>query len=142
MNAIAEIVLARKLPPLLDVQDESTDDIRIALELRPEADEQMVMAYLFKHTPLQTNFAVNMTCLVPTEQEDIGRPERLDLRQVLWHFLHFRLEVVTRRLEDQLTSLQRRIHILEGFEQVFDALDAIIKLIRASDGKRTRRRRS
>ena len=135
VERIAEIVLARKLPPLLDVRDESTDDIRVALELSPEADAQMVMAYLFKHTPLQTNFFVNMTCLVPTEQEDIGRPERLDLRQVLWHFLHFRLEVVTRRLEDQLASLQKRIHILEGFKQVFDALDAIIKLIRASDGK-------
>ena len=135
VERIAEIVLARKLPPLLDVKDESTDDIRIALEFRPEADAQMVMAYLFKHTPLQTNFAVNMTCLVPTEQEDIGRPERLDLRQVLWHFLHFRLEVVTRRLEDELAALRKRVHILEGFEKVFDALDAIIKLIRSSDGK-------
>ena len=135
VERLAEIVLARKFSPLLDVRDESTDDVRVALELTPDADEQMVMAYLFKHTPLQTNFAVNMTCLVPTEQEDIGRPERLDLRQILWHFMHFRLEVVTRRLEDQLAGLERRIHILDGFEKVFDALDAIIKLIRASDGK-------
>ena len=135
VERIAEIVLTRRLPPLLDVQDESTDDVRVALELKAEADEQMVMAYLFKHTPLQTNFAVNMTCLVPTEQEDIGRPERLDLSQILRHFLRFRLEVVTRRLEHELAALKRRIHILEGFEKVFDALDAIIKLIRASDGK-------
>ena len=135
VERLAEIVLARKFAPLLDIKDESTDDVRVALELTPDADERMVMAYLFKHTPLQTNFAVNMTCLVPTEQEDIGRPERLDLRQILWHFLHFRLEVVTRRLEDQLAALERRIHILDGFAKVFDALDAIIKLIRASDGK-------
>ena len=135
VERIADIVLARRLPPLLDVQDESTDDVRVTLMLKDDADEQMVMAYLFKHTPLQTNFAVNMTCLVPTEQEDIGRPERLDLSQILRHFLRFRLEVVTRRLEYELAALKRRIHILEGFEKVFDALDAIIKLIRASDGK-------
>ena len=135
IERIAEIVLARKLPPLLDVNDESTDDVRIVLELKTDADERMVMAYLFKHTPLQTNFAVNMTCLVPTQQEDIGRPERLNLSQILRHFLRFRLEVVTRQLEHELAALNRRIHLLEGFEKVFDALDAIIQLIRASDGK-------
>jgi DNA gyrase subunit A len=93
------------------------------------------MAYLFKHTALQTNFAVNLTCLVPTENPEVGRPERLDLKQILWHFLHFRLEVVTRRLEHELAALKKRIHILEGFETVFDALDEIIKIIRKSDGK-------
>jgi DNA gyrase subunit A len=95
----------------------------------------MIMAYLFKHTPLQVNFAVNLTCLIPTENPEVGRPERLDLKQILWHFLHFRLEVVTRRLEHELAALKKRIHILEGFEAVFDALDDIIKMIRKSDGK-------
>ncbi len=135
VERIAEIVLARKLPQLLDVKDVSTEDVRIALELKGDVDERMVMAYLFKHTPLQATFPVNLTCLVPTEQPDVGRPERLDLRQMLWHFLHFRLEVVTRRLDHELAALTTRIHILEGFERVFDALDAIIKLIRRSDGK-------
>ncbi len=135
VERIADVVIARSLPPLLDVNDESTDDVRIALALKRDADRQMVMAYLFKHTPLQTNFAVNMTCLVPTEHEQPGRPERLDLHQILWHFLRFRLEVVTRRLEHELDTLKKRIHILEGFKKVFDALDVIIKLIRASDGK-------
>jgi len=135
VERIADIIVTRKLDALLDVTDESTEDIRVALEIKGDADPQMVMAFLFKHTPLQTNFSVNMTCLVPTEQEDVARPERLDLHQVLWHFLHFRLEVVTRRLEHELTVLQKRIHILEGFEKVFDALNAIIALIRASDGK-------
>ncbi len=135
VERIAEIIVTRKLAPLLDVTDESTEDIRVALEIKGDADPQMVMAFLFKHTPLQTNFSVNMTCLVPTEQEDVARPERLDLHQVLWHFLHFRLEVVTRRLEHELAALKKRIHILEGFEKVFDALGAVITLIRASDGK-------
>src|SRR5437763_1263572 len=127
--------MATKLPQLLDVKDLSTEDVRIAIEMKKDADEKMIMAYLFKHTPLQINFAVNLTCLLPTENPEVGRPERLDLKQILWHFLHFRLEVVTRRLEHELAALKKRIHILEGFETVFDALDEIIKMIRKSDGK-------
>jgi len=135
VERIAEVVLSRRLPPLVDVRDVSTDDVRIALELKRDADEKMVMAYLFKHTPLQTNFIVNLTCLIPTENPEVGRPERLDLHAILWHFLHFRLDVVTKRLEHELEALRRRIHLLEGFEKVFDALDEIIRIIRKSDGK-------
>jgi DNA gyrase subunit A len=135
IERIAEVVLSRKLPQLLDVKDLSTEDVRIALEMKKDADEKMIMAYLFKHTPLQINFAVNLTCLIPTENPEVGRPERLDLKQILWHFLHFRLEVVTKRLEHELAALKKRIHILEGFETVFDALDEIIRIIRKSDGK-------
>jgi DNA gyrase subunit A len=136
VERIAEIVLSRKLPPLVDVRDVSTDDVRIELEVKRDADERMVMAYLFKHSPLQINFNVNLTCLIPTENPEVGRPERLDLKAMLWHFLHFRLEVVTRRLEHERAVLARRIHLLEGFEKVFDALDEILKLIRKSDGKK------
>jgi DNA gyrase subunit A len=135
VERIADVVLSRKLPPLLDVKDLSTEDVRIALEMKRDADEKLIMAYLFKHTPLQINFAVNLTCLIPTENPEVGRPERLDLKQILWHFLHFRLEVITRRLEHELAALRKRIHILEGFETVFDALDEIIRIIRKSDGK-------
>jgi DNA gyrase subunit A len=135
VERIADVVLSRKLPPLLDVKDVSTDDVRIELELKGDADPKMVMAYLFKNTPLQTNVFVNLTCLIPTENEEVGRPERLDLKAMLWHFLHFRLEVVTNRLEHELEALKKRIHILEGFEKVFDALDEIIKIIRKSEGK-------
>jgi DNA gyrase subunit A len=135
VERIAEVVLSRKLPQLLDVKDLSTEDVRIALEMKKDADEKMIMAYLFKHTPLQINVVVNLTCLIPTENPEVGRPERLDLKQILWHFLHFRLEVVTRRLEHELAALKKRIHLLEGFEAVFDALDEIIKMIRKSDGK-------
>src|SRR5687767_7680369 len=135
VERIAEVVLSRKLPPLVDVKDVSTDDVRIELELKRDADPQLVMAYLFKHTPLQTNIFVNLTCLIPTENAEVGRPERLDLKAILWHFLHFRLEVVTNRLEHELEALKKRIHILEGFEKVFDALDEIIRIIRKSDGK-------
>jgi DNA gyrase subunit A len=135
VERIAEVVLSRKLPPLLDVKDVSTDDVRIELELKKDADPQLVMAYLFKNTPLQTNVIVNLTCLIPTENAEVGRPERLDLKSILWHFLHFRLAVVTSRLEHELDALRRRMHVLEGFEKVFDALDEIIRIIRKSEGK-------
>ncbi len=135
VEQIGDVVLSRKMPYLVDVRDVSTDDVRIELDVKAGADDNLVMAYLFKHTSLQTTFAVNMTCLVPTENAEAGRPERLDLKQMLWHFLHFRLEVVTSRLEHEFEQLSRRIHILEGFEKVFDALDEIIKIIRKSDGK-------
>jgi DNA gyrase subunit A len=135
VERIAEVVLSRKLPPLIDVKDLSTEDVRIALELKKDADEKMVMAYLFKHTPLQVNVVVNLTCLEPTEHAEVGRPARLDLKTILRHFLLFRLEVVTRRLEHELAALKKRVHILDGFEKVFDALDEIIRIIRKSDGK-------
>jgi DNA gyrase subunit A len=135
VERLAEIVLSRKLPMLLDVRDVSTDIVSIELEIKKDADERKVLAYLYKNTPLQSNFYANFTCLVPTENPEVGRPERIDLRAMLWHFLHFRLDVVTRRLEHELAGLERRIHILAGFEKVFDALDAIIKIIRKSDGK-------
>src|SRR4029078_9277920 len=135
VEQIANVVIARKLPQLLDVKDLSTEDVRIAVEMKKDADEKMIMAYLLNHTSLQLNFAVNLTCLIPTENPELGRPERLDLKQSLWHFLHFRLEVVTRRLEHELAALRKRIHILEGFETVFDALDEVIRIIPKSDGK-------
>ncbi len=135
VERIADVALSRKLPHLLDVKDLSTDDVRIALELKGDADKRMVMAYLYKHTPLQSNFPVNLTCLVPTENPLVGKPERLELHQILWQFLHFRLEVVRARLKHELEALKTRIHILEGFETVFDALDEILKIVRKSDGK-------
>ena len=99
VERIADIALSRKLPHLVDVKDLSTDDVRIALELKGDADKRMVMAYLYKHTPLQSTFPVNLTCLIPTENALVGKPERLSLHDILWHFLHFRLEVVRARLK-------------------------------------------
>ncbi|MFN3192172.1 MAG: DNA topoisomerase (ATP-hydrolyzing) subunit A [Aureliella sp.] len=135
VERIAEIVLSSKMPLIEDIKDLSTEELRIDLQLKKDADEAKVLAYLYKNTPLQTNFNVNLTCLVPTENPEVGRPERLGLKEILWHFLHFRLDVVTARLEHELEGLLRRIHILEGFVLIFDALDEIIRIIRRSDGK-------
>jgi DNA gyrase/topoisomerase IV subunit A len=135
VERIAEIAFSGKMPLIQDVRDLSTEDIRIDVLLKKDADEAKVLAYLFKNTPLQTNFNVNMTCLVPTENPAVGAPERLGLKEILWHFLHFRLDVITRRLENELAALEKRLHILNGFLIVFDALDEIIRIIRKSDGK-------
>ncbi len=135
VSRIGEIITDRKLPTLVDVRDESTHEVRIVMELKRDSDAELVMSYLYKHTPLQTNFNVNLTCLVPTENPDVGTPRRLNLKDMLWHFLEFRLEIVTRRLTFQLEQLKARLHILEGFEKVYDALDEMIRIIRKSDGK-------
>ena len=135
VERISELVYGGKLPLVTEVRDLSTDDIRIDLILKKDADENKVLAYLYKNTQLQTNFNVNLTCLVPTENPEVGRPERLGLKEALWYFLQFRLDVITRRLENELAALNKRIHILRGFVTIFDALDEIIKIIRRSDGK-------
>ena len=135
VEKIAGHVADENVPQLSDVRDESTDDVRIVLELKRGADAEAAMAYLFKHTRLQNRFHVNLTCLVPTENPQIGAPRRVNLSAILDHFLSFRMEVVVRRLTYELEQLQKRIHILEGFEIIFDALDEAIQIIRASENK-------
>jgi DNA gyrase subunit A len=135
VEKIAEVILGKKLPMLVDVRDESTAEVRIVLELKPGADPALVMAYLYKHTPLELSFHVNMTCLVPTQNREVAGPMRLNLRSILSEFLDFREEVVTRRFEFELAALKQRIHILKGFALIFDALDEAIRIIRKSDGK-------
>jgi DNA gyrase subunit A len=135
VQRIGELIAKGQVPQLVNVKDLSTDDVRIALELRPGANADAALAYLFKNTPLQNNFNVNLTCLLPAEGAEVAVPSRLDLKSILQHFLDFRLEVVTRRLRHELENLLRRIHILEGFAVIFGNLDEAIKIIRASDGK-------
>ena len=132
---IGEIVADRKLPTVTDVRDESTNDVRIVLELKRDSDAELAMAYLYKHTPLQTSFGVNLTCLVPTTNPEVGSPRRLDLKEALTHFLNFRLEVISKGLAYRLAQLEARLHVLEGFEKVYDALDEMLRIIRRSEGK-------
>jgi DNA gyrase subunit A len=135
VTKLGDIVRERQLPLLVDVRDESAADIRIVLEIKREADAELVMAYLYKHTQLATKFNVNMTCLIPTEVPDVGMPKRIGLKEALKHFLQFRFEVTRRRLEHNLAELRARLHILEGFQKIYDALDEVLRIIRKSDGK-------
>ncbi len=135
VERIGELILTKKIPQLVDVRDESTTDVRIALECQKEADPHLAMAYLFKHTPLQNNFSVNMTCLIPVPGSPVSRPDCLNLKQMLEQFVDFRFTTVTRRFAYDLQVLERRIHILNGFKKIFDALDQVLRIIRLSDGK-------
>jgi DNA gyrase subunit A len=136
VEKIGELIREKKVPQLTDVRDESTTDVRVVLELRSAEDAEAAMAYLYKHTSLATQFNVNLTCLVPTEHAEVCTPARLDLRQILVQWLDFRHETVRKRLSWELGELDKRIHVLEGFAKVFDALDEMIRIIRASEGKR------
>lgn len=136
IERIGNEVASRKLPLVTDVRDESTEDVRIVLDLKQGASADAVMAYLFRHTPLEVSWSVNMTALVPSERADVATPARLDLREALVYWLDFRFETVRRRFAFELEALRRRIELLEGFEIIFDCLDEAIAIIRASEGKR------
>jgi DNA gyrase subunit A len=134
--AIGDIIAARRLPQLFNLVNESNekDGLRVVLEIKAGTDPNLVMAYLYKHTALQENFAYNLTCLVPGSDGKL-RPERLGLKALLRHFIDFRFATVRQRFEYELEQLRRRIHILEGFRILFNALDKAIRLIRESEGK-------
>ena len=135
VSKIADLIIAKKVPQLVDVRDESTEEVRVVLELAKGANPEAAMAYLYKHSPLESNFAVNLTALVPGENGGPNQPKRLSLRDILQHFIDFRLEVVEKRLRFELKKLRERLHILEGFIAIFDALDEAIKIVRKSAGR-------
>ena len=135
IEQIAAQILERKLPQVVDVRDESTTDVRIVLELKSDAEPEVAMAFLFKHTDLQINFNVNLTCLTPTANPSAGQPGRVSLKDLCRQFLDFRMEVVTRRLEFEKRKLLARLHILDGFIAIYDNLDEAIRIIRKSEGR-------
>jgi DNA gyrase subunit A len=137
VEQVAELIVSRKLPQVIDVRDESTADVRIVLELKAEASSEAAMAYLYKHTALQTNFNVNLTTLLPTTNAMVGQPARVTLRDLCRQFLDFRMQVVTRRLEHEKRQLEARIHILDALAKIYDDLDRAIKIIRKSDSRAT-----
>ncbi len=135
VEEIGNIVLSKKLPGLIGVQDLSTREIRVELELKPKADPELIVAYLLKRTRLQTTVKFDFTCLTPTDNPEVSAPRRLSIAEILKQFVAFRIKTVRRRFEYELRKLEERIHILEGFEIIFDDLDKAIRIIRRSDGK-------
>ncbi len=120
----------KKLPQVSAVRDESTDEVRIVLELKADSSAELVTAYLFKHTDLESSFPVNFTALKPNME-----PERLSLKDLMRYFLDFRLEITTKRLNFDLRILKARLHILAAFEKLYDDLDAAIKIIRKAKSR-------
>src|SRR5262245_30658268 len=135
VEQIAEQIVTRRLPQVTDVRDESTADVRIVLELKAEAASEAAMAYLYKHTALQTNFNVNLTCLLPSANPAVGQPARVTLRDLCRQFLDFRMLVVTRRLEHEQRQLEARLHILDALAKIYDDLDRAIRIIRKAESR-------
>ena len=131
IEKIAEIIIAKKLPALTDVRDESDAEVRVVLEIKSTSDENKLMSYLFKHTELENNFQVNFNCLKPN-----GEPERLSLIEICQEFLSFRKQVITRRFTYELTLIEKRLHILTGFAIIFNDLDKALKVIRSSKSRK------
>ena len=125
---IAELVNDRRIEGIRDVRNESAGDTtRLIVELKRDANAQVVLNQLYKHTPMQTSFAANVLALVD------GVPRLLSLLQALTVYVAHQVEVVTRRSEHRLGKARDRSHILEGLLKALDAIDAIITLIRGSE---------
>ena len=135
IEKIADLIIAKKVPQLVDVRDESTDEVRIVLELASDGEPEKAMAYLYKNTPLQSSFHVNLTALAPTKNPMVGRPALMSLREMLQHFINFRVEVTRCKLLYEKGKLEDRIHLLDGLMAIIDVLDEVIKIVRKSGGR-------
>ena len=127
IGKIADLVNEKKLEDISDIRDESDrDGLRMVVELKRDANAEVVLNNLFKHTQMQTTFGVNMLALVE------GRPQILTLREMIQRFIEHRNEVVVRRSKFELDEAEKRAHILEGYIIALDNIDAVIKLIKQS----------
>lgn len=124
--SIADLVRDKKIVGLKDLRDESTDEIRVVIELKNTAHPQKVLNYLYKHTQLEQNFNFNMVALVD------GVPQTLSLKDFLSEFITHRQIIVSRRAQFDLDKALAREHILLGLKKALDHIDEIIKVIRAS----------
>jgi len=134
LERIADLVREGRLEGIADLRDESSrEGMRVVIELKKDAAEDIILNQLYKLTPLQTTFGVNLLALVG------NRPQTLSVKEALRHFLEFRKEVVIRRAIYDLAQAEARAHILEGFAIALDHLDEIIALIRAAADAATAR---
>ncbi|MFP4066149.1 MAG: DNA topoisomerase (ATP-hydrolyzing) subunit A [Spirochaetaceae bacterium] len=127
VTRIADLVRDRRIDGISDLRDESDrTGLRIVIELKRGASPKIILNQLFTHTQLQVNFNVNALALVH------GRPELLDLKQAIRHFVEHRREVVIRRTRYDLQKAEERAHILEGLKIALDNIDEVVQIIRES----------
>jgi DNA gyrase subunit A len=127
LETIADLVRDKKIEGISDLRDESDrDGIRVVIELKRDANSQIVLNQLFQHTQMQTSFGVIMLALVGK------KPKVLNMKEMLFHYVEHRKEVVVRRVKYELAKAEARAHILEGLKIALDNLEAIIKTIRES----------
>ena len=134
VERIADRVRADRIEGIADLRDESDrDGLRIVIELKQGANAEIVKNQVYKHSRLQDTFGVNMVALVD------GRPQVVDLKDAIRHYVDHRHEIVVRRTEYDLDQAQDRAHILEGLTLALDHLDAVIAIIRHSPNTKTAR---
>ncbi len=134
MERIAEVVNDKTVEGIADLRDESDrDGVRMVVELKRDSVAEVVLAQLFRYTPLQTSFGVNMLAL------NERKPEQLDLKQILDAFLAFREEVITRRTKFELGKARDRAHVLLGLGVAVANIDEVIALIRRAPDPQTAR---
>jgi len=127
LEKIAALARAKKIDDVTDLRDESDKDgIRVVIELKRDANPQVVLNNLYKHTQLQTTYSIQLLALIN------DTPQTLSLRQLLQHFLDFRFEVITRRTKFELAEAEKRAHILEGLKIAIDNIDEVVKIIKTS----------
>ena len=127
---IAQLARDKKIDGLTDVRDESDrTGMRVVIEMRRDANPNVVLNFLYKHTALRTSFGVNTLALVD------GQPKMLPLRRALEVFVGHREEVIVRRSRFQLGKAEARAHILEGFRAILASIDDVIALIRSSQSR-------
>ncbi|MDP3920091.1 MAG: DNA gyrase subunit A [Candidatus Omnitrophota bacterium] len=127
IETAAGLVESKKIEGIHDIRDESDrDGMRLVIELKRDAIPQIVLNLLYKHTQMQETFGVIMLALVG------GQPRVLNLKQMIQHFIEFRVDVVMRRTRFELAKAEKRAHILEGLKIAISNLDKVIKIIRAS----------
>lgn len=123
---IAELVNDKKVEGISEITDQSKRDIRIVIDIKKDANAQVVLNKLYKFTALQSSFSVNNIALVN------GRPQLLNLKDIISAFINHRMDVVTRRTRFELRKAEERAHILEGLIIAVDNIDEVVKIIRAS----------
>ena len=134
IQKIADLVHDKRISEISDLRDESDKrGMRLVIELKRDANPKVVLNKLYKHTPMQTTFGVNMVALVDNV------PRTLDLRAVIYNYVEHQRDVVVRRSKHELAQLEARVHVLEGLLIALDNLDAVIELIRASRDRDTAR---
>lgn len=127
IEKIAELVKEGKIDDISDIRDESDrDGLRVVIELKRDAQPEVVLNQLYKHTNMQVTFGVIMLALVN------GVPTILTLKQMMQHFIDHRHEVLVRRTKFDLDAAERRAHILEGYKIALDHIDEIVQLIKKS----------
>jgi DNA gyrase subunit A len=127
LEKIADMVREKRIEGISDLRDESDrDGMRIVIELKKDANSEVVLNQLFKMTQMQTTYGVNMLALVN------GQPRILNIKELLQHFIDHRHEIVVRRTKFDLDEAERRAHILEGYKIALDNIDAVIELIKKS----------